>query len=224
MKTTLIIAFNFLLTFSVLSQSNPLRQELIRDLKIPADSIYIEDRNSLEKLSGVTCIGHSQRIKYTSNNGHEIEIEMVSIAFDTAKHDIDVIEKVYKEVHGKREVDHAIVNNKIDGQYAYGIDGSVPREEIKEIRISWNGKKILIPKNEYSYFYNPYFCWNNRPTAEVYLTKDDNQLYLYINGSDGAGGYTSKLIFDKTKFVTSFVSTIEYLNGSDYLDGIAVEE
>lgn len=39
--------------------------------------------------------------------------------------------------------------------------------------------------------------------------------------SDGAGSYSVKFIFDRTKYLTRIVTTNEMVNGYDFLDGTA---
>jgi hypothetical protein len=222
MRKTILIITNLIVTLTCLGQDwdKSFRQELIRALNNPSDSIYIEDRKQLEKIKGRDCSEDILTFDYTSKKGHKIEIQIVKGPFDPSKHKIYLADTVYKFIHGQKRVDYLLVKNLIDGRYSYGIDGTVPRTEIKSLTIKWNEQNLIIPDTAISHLYEPHVCLDYLQ-VEPYLTQDNKNLYIYLYGSDGAGGYSVKFIFDNQKYLTRIVGTNEMTDGFDFLDGTA---
>ncbi len=196
-----------------------LRQELFYSLNALSDSVYISDRTQLEKIEGEDCTEKNVSFIYTTEEMNKIEILIEKGTFDFKKHNLNLVDTVFKNVNGEEKVESLIVKNIIDDRYSYGIDGNIPISEIKSLIIKWNGKPLDIPDTIYSNLYEPNFC-RDRSTVEAYLSGGNN-IYLYINCSDGAGGYSVKFIFDREKYLTKIISTNEMPNGFDFLDGTA---
>lgn len=209
-------------TFSSLGQDwdRALHQELIESLIDPSDSIFISDRKTLEKIKGHDCSDSIVTFNYTSKTGDKIEIKIEKGLFDPSKHKLDIADTVYKYIHGQKRVDYLKVKNIIDGKYSYGIDATMPQSEIKSLTVNWNGQILTIPDSAYTNLYQPHLCFDHL-VVESYLTKDNKNIYIYISGSDGAGGYSVKFVFDKVKYLTRIVGTNEMTDGFDFLDGTA---
>lgn len=197
-----------------------LHQELFEALGDPTDSIYIEDRKQLEKVNGRKCDFNTVTFDYNSKAGDKIKIQIEEGIFDPSKHKLNLADTVYKHIHGQRRVDYLEVRNIVDGRYSYGIDATIPKSDIKSLTIEWNGQKLTIPDTAFSNLYQPHLCLDFLD-IESYLSKDNNNLYIYISGSDAAGSYSVKLIFDKKKYLARIVGTNEMTNGFDFLDGTA---
>lgn len=201
MKIYLII-FLFLSSLGICSaqnQSDLLRAELIAGLAQVSDSVYISDRRDLEKIGGHGCSHGHVEFSYTSKSKEQIKISIESSKFDPAVHEMD------------------ISRNFIDGRISYGIDRSIPTSEIKSLFVEWNGNELVIPDLAYSNLYQPHLC-EDYLVVEAYLSAKSNNLFIYVSGSDGAGGYSVKFIFDKMKYVTQIVGTNESMNGFDFID------
>lgn len=198
-----------------------LRKELFDALIDPSDSIYIETRKQLERVKGHNCSDSIVTFNYTTTKGDKIEIQIEERLFDLSKHKLDLIDTVvYVNNHGQKKVDCIKVKNIIDGKYSYGIDANMPISEIKSMTVKWNGHKLIIPNTAYSNLYQPHLCLDYL-TVEPYLTIDNKNLYIYIYGSDGAGAYSVKFVFDQQKYLTRIIGTNEMTNGFDFLDGTA---
>lgn len=107
--------------------------------------------------------------------------------FNKDEHKIDSVNSRYVE--------------KIDGKNPYGIDGDVPRLEIKNIELKINSQEIEIPKQEYKDLFQP-----RLRNLNLYL---DNRgiIYIYMPGnSDGAGGYMVVWMIKKHRYLKRYVS------------------
>lgn len=122
---------------------------------------------------------------------------------------------VYKTIRNEKRVDYLIAKNLIDDKRAYGIDGDIPKTEIKFLKVKFNGKWLTVPHNSFANFYEVH-----PKTIEAYLSKDKKFIFLYVNGSDGIGSYAIKFVFDKTKYITRLISTNECTIGFDFLDAL----
>lgn len=222
MKKTILIITTLLTTFTCFGQNwdKILRQELICALIDPSDTIYIEDRKQLEKVNGHDCNDSIVIFNYASKVEDKIEIKIEKGVFEPSKHNLELADTVYKYIHEQKRVDYLEVKNIIDGRYSYGVDGTMPESEIKSMTIKWNGQSLTIPDTAYSNLYQPHLCLDYL-VVESYLTKDNKNLYIYISGSDAAGGYSVKFVFDNKKYLTRIVGTNEMTDGFDFIDGTA---
>ena len=175
-----------------------LKQELHSSLNELSDTIYIIDRTTLEKIGERECSESEVKFIYTTNEDDKIEIKLKKGKFALEQHDFTISDTVYRSIDGQEKVVGFIAKNIIDGKRSYGIDGIIPKEEIEVISITWNDKNIRIPYSVYSNFYEPNFCEEYLP-IEVYLT-NDKKIFLYMSGSDGAGAYSVKFIFNSSRY------------------------
>jgi hypothetical protein len=187
------------------------RDELMDNMISPRDTIYICDRHKLEKFSGLQFTDTTATINYNTKKEDKISISIKTGKFDPPKHRLHLTDK-------GNEPNAMIVVNQIDGKRAYGIDGDSPRREIKKLKIKWNDKWLTISDNSFVNFYEIH-----PKTIEVYLSKSQKFIYLYISASDGAGGYSVKFVFDKNGFVTRLISTNECTDGFDFIDALPLD-
>jgi hypothetical protein len=225
MKKNITIAVLIFMNLSCIGQDwdQVLKQELYNNLENPSDSLFIIDRITLEQLKEYKCEDSIVLLEYNNSTGDHIVIKIEVGNFIPSKHILNLEDIVFKYIHGKKIIDYFIAKDSIDNKYAYGVDGLIPKNEIKEITIKWNGKDLFIPKNAYSDLFEPHICENNAREIEFYKTKD-NFLFIYLSGSDGAGSYSVKFIFNKKKYVTRIIGTNEMTDGFDFIDGTATVE
>lgn len=218
MRGLMTILMTLLTTISCFSQDwgKRFRHELFESLVNPADSIYVTDRKELERIVGMTCNENLVAFKYVAKNRDMIEIKIEKQDFEPSHHKVYLLDTV-------NVIDNGVeVKNLIDNRYSYGIDGTMPRTEIKRMSIKWNEKNLAIPDSAFSNLYEPHLCLDYLP-VEAYIFKN-RYLYIYISGSDAAGSYSVKLVFDKIKYLTRIVGTNEMTDGFDFLDGTAKYE
>ena len=160
-------------------------------LKNESDKCFISNRNLLNKLNLKFCNDSSVIISDKLLNGKQCEITINTSAFNCKKHQI------------LTNSDTTSIES-IDGQFPYGGNYSLPLIQISELKITIQGKALKIPKMAYSNLYEPNLCKNNGflRKIEAYESLNGQYLYIYIYGGNVAGTYFSKLIFDKTKYIT----------------------
>jgi hypothetical protein len=195
------------------------KRELLNSLTSPTDTIFISDRHKLEKIADINCSDKIFKSNTFLKNGDNIEINIEKGDFDPTKHQIHLSDTVPEIVKGRKLYNMLIEKNLIDNRYSYGIAGTMPRTEIKNMSIKWNEINLSISDSAFSNFYEPHLCLDYLP-IEVYTSKNE-YLYIYISGSDAAGGYSVKFVFSKKKYLTRIVSTNEMTNGYDFIDGTA---
>jgi len=194
------------------------RSELMAQFISPKDTIYIQDRHHLEKLTVLQSTDTTATLNYTTKTGDKISIYIHCGKFEPTKHKLHLYDTIYKFIHNENRVDYLVSKDLIDGKRAYGIDGGLPRTEIKELKIKWNGKWLVIPDSSFANFYEIH-----TKTIEAYISEDKKFIYLYISASDGAGSYSVKFVFNKNGFVTRLISTNECTDGFDFIDALPKE-
>jgi hypothetical protein len=215
MRGFMTIILTILTTLSCFSQDwkKRFRHELFESLVNPADSIYIMGRKELVRLGGLTCNENFVAFKYGAKNGDKIDIKIEKQDFEPSLHNVYLLDTV-------NVIDNGVeVKNLIDNRYSYGIDGTMPRTEIKRMSIKWNEINLTVPDSAFTNLYEPHLCLDYLP-VEAYIFKN-RYLYIYISGSDAAGSYSVKFVFDKRKYLTRIVGTNEMTDGFDFLDGTA---
>ncbi len=85
-----------------------------------------------------------------------------------------------------------------------GNESNFPREVITEISLSIGGIKIAIPRVAFVDLGDPHVPHN------VYLMQFHEFVYLYIVGSDGAGGYKARFTFKDNKLIERQVEALDY--------------
>jgi hypothetical protein len=200
------------------------KQELFGYLNKLSDSVYITDRIDLELLPSASCTSTEVRYYTATKSGEQIQLAIKSKPFLASQHQLQLTDTLFSVSNTyKKTVDTVLVRNMIDNTYAYGIHGNVPATEIFSFIILRNNIKLQIPKQAYSDLYNVHFCIYHK-APEVYVTKDNVYLYVYLHGSDGVSQYSVKIIFDKTGYVTRIVNKHPCLSDFDFIDGFGTCE
>jgi hypothetical protein len=194
------------------------KDELYSYLQKPSDSVFIKDRADQELLLVTSCTNTEVRYHSITRSGELVQISIKSKIFLPSLHTVQLSDTIYKTVDKKKVFDSVRVTNNIDSTYAYGVYGKVPATEISSFVVLRNYKKITIPKNAYTDLYNLYYCTDQK-LPEVYITKDNKYLFVYLHGGNGAEQYSVKLIFDKNGYVTRIVNKHPCLKDYDFLDG-----
>lgn len=112
----------------------------------------------------------------------ELEIQQ----FDTSKH-----KYTYHKEYG-----HI---TKIDGSTPKGVDGGIPRTEVKNIVMKISDTEIKIPADQYTDLYEFYF-----PSFRAYY-KNDGTIFIRSYNSDGAGHYMLVWKFKNKKYQGRFI-------------------
>jgi hypothetical protein len=74
----------------------------------------------------------------------------------------------------------------VNGKLALGTDGNIPNIEIDSVKLSFDGKEIIIPKNLYANCFEPNL---DERDLSLRFSRDFQSLIVTMSGSDGAGGY-----------------------------------
>jgi hypothetical protein len=216
----LVIVFVFL--FSNVSAQTAVgwkhKQELYGLLQNPADSIYIQDRGALQELFGSVCTKTDVRYYSSTKASELIQISIKTKIFVPSLHEIKLTDTLYSIHHGKKRADSVTYCNRVDGTLAYGISGTLPKEELGTFIILRGNTKLQIPKSAYSDLYNIHLCENNK-APEAYITEDNKHLYIYMHGGEGKAAYAVKFVFDQKGFVTRILNTHPCLKDFDFIDG-----
>ena len=199
------------------------KQELFSYLNQLSDSVYITDRIELELLPSASCTDTEVRYYTVTKSGEHIQLAIKSKTFLASQHVLQLTDTIFSVSNHKKKVDSIVIRNTIDSTFAYGIHGNMPATEILSFIILRNNVKLQIPKKAYSDLYNIHFCIYHK-APEVYITKDNVYLYMYLHGSDGNDQYSVKLIFDKTGYVTRIVNKHSCLTDFDFIDGFGTCE
>jgi len=193
------------------------RDELISYMESPKDTIFIQDRKTLEKVEGLKCNDSTVLFSYKSIKGDSLYIKVESKKFINSEHTVYLFDTAFFYVNNEKRVSELIAKNLIDGKPAYGNVWDYPNMEIKSIKIRWGKVWLTIPDSAYHNLYETHLCLDYLP-VEAYITNNNKFLYLYMYASDGAGSYAVKLVFDRTKYFTRIVNTNECSDGYNFLD------
>lgn len=221
-----VLLLFFLFSFKSTAQVSPnwkYKQELFGYLNKLSDSVYITDRVELELLPSSSCTDKEVRYYTLSISGEQIQLAIKSKIFLASQHELHLVDTVFSILNHKKTIDSVLVRNKIDSTYAYGVYGNIPATEISSFIILRNNIKLQVPKQAYSDLYNIHFCIYHK-APELYVTKDNVYLYLYLHGSDGANQYSVKFIFNKSGYVTRIVNKHPCLADFDFIDGFGTCE
>lgn len=116
------------------------------------------------------------------------------------------------------KVQHTFTKHKdwyvyeIDGKAFLGTDGLIPQEEIKYIKVTYNGNEVKVPRDAYGDLYEPNLCVRDLAEMEdycyihPYLTKDGEHLFLLMEGSNAAGVYQVIWVFENGEFLTRAIN------------------
>lgn len=182
----------------------PFYRELLSRLDSEHDTVFIYPRHLLDRFDideshdSVISLVHKQ-----------FRIDIISKDFESKRHSLDLVDTVRK---ANGEVDYLISKNIIDNTKAYGIDGNMPKTEISDFTIKINQKSITLHQKHVNDIYNI-----NLQTTEAYFDSRSGYIYVYISGSDAAGSYSAKYVFDENGYITRIIAE---LCGFDFIDGL----
>jgi hypothetical protein len=205
-------------SFSQVSPDWKYKKELFHYLNTLSDSVYITDRIELELLPSASCTDTEVRYYTVTKSGEHIQLAIKSKVFLASQHELQLVDTFFSILNNKKVVDSITVGNKIDNKFAYGIRGNIPANEVSSFIVFRNNVKLQIPKQAYSDLYNIHFCIYHK-APEVYVTKNNKYVYIYLHGSDGPNQYSVKIIFNKTGYVTRIVNKHPCLTDFDFIDG-----
>jgi hypothetical protein len=103
----------------------------------------------------------------------------------------------------------------IDGRQEWlGTDGEIPRVEIASMVVSFRGKRMAVPQELYSDCFEPSFLKNNFIAK---LNDVGDTLFVFMAGSDGAGGYQVMWVLRKDGHHSRFVHNCSDCDYKDIL-------
>jgi len=131
----------------------------------------------VNKVSTVKCTDTSALF-----SSKDLSVEITAARFDTALHKLTYANK-------KRTF-----LLKIDGNPIWGTDGNIPRKKISRVAVTVGEHVFNLPANALEGLYEPNFCYGSRNETEtaycrVFISTDKQRIYIYMENSDGAGGY-----------------------------------
>jgi hypothetical protein len=159
-------------------------------------------------LFAIPSYGQTKTINYELDNLNKLQkIKIIKAGTNCSIYEKDSIsmtickQAFIKSKHNIQYNEKAVV--KIDHKQPYGIDGELPKTEIKSISLKIGAAKVAIPKSAYFDLFEP--SLNPREQVglgdlSVYCSKDGNRLYIMMQNSDGAGFYIATLIIVKKKY------------------------
>jgi hypothetical protein len=135
--------------------------------------------------ASITANAQQPELKSTviekSENGHSFVLKLAKKQFKGENHDLSRIR-----------------DNIVDGKEIFGVDGSVPREEFSTFSLFIDGTVVPIPANIFSHFYDPNFGYERSSKyVDAFWGNDYECVFVYMNGSDGAGGYSVTWVLRK---------------------------
>ena len=87
----------------------------------------------------------------------------------------------------------------IDDKRFWGTDGEIPKIGISSIQVSINIIPIILPVNAYNDLYEPHL------ETLSYTYGPGNTIYISMNNSDGAGGYSIIWIIKDNKYYARYI-------------------
>jgi len=93
---------------------------------------------------------------------------------------------------------------KIDHRTAYGMDGGMPLTEISRIMVRYGNEEYRLPADSFQNMYQP-----NLSRARV-VTGHDNDVYIVMMNSDGAGSYEVVWVIKNRKLLSTVVFMVPY--------------
>lgn len=137
-------------------------------------------------------------------NSNEFRIFISSETFDSTKHKID-------------RIPHTNYIYLVDGKPFYGLDGGISNYRIGLINVFYQGKKVIVPKEEFNdlfapnygcvdardYYGNSKYCYNY-----FYKCKYSNYYFLLMSNSDAAGSYKVIWIFKGDKYIMRVIDGV----------------
>jgi len=93
--------------------------------------------------------------------------------------------------------------SSIDEKHIWGTDGGIPKSTITSLKITHSGSSIVIPRSGFNDLYEP-----NLKTLQIFR-KDNKTIFIYMNNSDGAGGYSVIWVIKNGKYFKRYLDNSE---------------
>ena len=106
--------------------------------------------------------------------GHTARLVFHTGAFDRSKHRI---------TYGKR-LDLTVL--EVDGRMALGVDGNMPRTEIRSVEFFFDGQRVAVPRKLYADCFEPSV---GKESFAIKAGDDGGSLLVFMAGGDAAGAY-----------------------------------
>lgn len=107
------------------------------------------------------------------DDGHRFRFAASQRVFDPERHDMSRIRDCL-----------------IDGERMYGTDCDPPRYELKNMTVEIDGKNLPIARSIYRQFFEPNLGYEDGTAyLDAYLSTDGEEVFVLMNGGDGAGAY-----------------------------------
>jgi hypothetical protein len=188
-----------------------LKQEMVMR---PGEMIFVEPPDPMRRVEPVASSREMIHMAGALQSGNSYDIRIARRPFIRARHRLG-----YEKTQGN---EMAFLTT-IDGRKFYGSDGEIPQTEFSVIVLRTNGRALSIPRSAYADLYNPNFVEDTSSYIEAYESGNGDYLYILMNGSDAAGSYKVRLVFDHHRYVTRLLTTDETLTAAQF-DGIADDE
>ena len=149
------------------------------EVQVPLNKFTITEEKSCTSVSTLKGYIHKSRLKYLHElenyNGDDFSFKYIIADFNQDKHIIS------------RDADKFV--EKIDGRFAFGIDGYLPHKEVIDLEIIINENKIFTHRALYEDLFE---CRNKFDTYKV-----NNTFIVDHFNSDGAGAYSITWVINK---------------------------
>jgi hypothetical protein len=184
--------------------ANDCRNQLIRELDSQGDSIYLTKTDDLVLIGSLVGNVDSVGLSGSSVSGNQYVLRVKVAAFDTSQEMSVLRDTGWVEDEPGKLVPMIRSVYGINGQRVYGLDfGSTkPYRQISEFHLAINGRWIPVPPRAFKTLLEPHLLHSSLP-IRAYESGDGTLLHIYIFGSDGAGAYMAKLVFDHRRHLVT---------------------
>jgi len=180
---------------------------------------------SILLIIGSNAIAQSKAIgTFQSTNrrrNHQARIVFKTKPFQSSNHAITLADQRYLKRHQTTLSGTAALVTKIDGRDPLGVDGTIPRVEIRSVLLSFDGVQVQVPRRLYSDCYNPNFGKNYLATK---FGDDGESLLVFMAGGDAAGSYQVIWVLRKDGHHSRFASACSDCDYTGFLPFLRDEQ
>src|SRR6266576_3463471 len=193
------------------------RAPLLKASVMPLKNLFI----SALLLLPTVAVGQRQNIgtfRFSDHNRNQTATLIVkTTAFVRSSHRIRFAGPEYLKKHNiqTNPLRDVSIVTAIDGREEWlGTDGEIPRVEMASMVVSFRGKKVVVPRKQYSDCFEPTFLKNNFIAK---LNDVGDTLFVFMAGSDGAGSYQVMWVLRKDGHHSRFVNNCSDCDYKDVL-------
>lgn len=163
---------------------------------------YLIKKEKMSKLAQLHVINRFNYIPLNTIKCDDKNIIIISDSSYNSTINISLTINDFEKSDHKIKYDDDVIE-KINGKPPYGSFYGLPYNYISNITIRFNNQEIIIPNEAYEDLYNISTCESElfKRKIEVYISKDEQYIYLYLYGGNAANTFFTKLIFDKEKYL-----------------------